>query len=195
MDLHVQRRLAAAVLKCSPSRVYFDPERLDEIKEVITKQDLRSLVGDGAIVKLHAQGVSRVRANMRKEQRKKGRQQGKGSRKGGAETHKEGKHDWMDRVRVQRAFIKQLTNNDTITKETANDVFRKSKGGFFRSKRHVKLYLEEHSLFLKGQPESVRVIPDAVTANKAAATKGQPQDDAGENQNRQKRLHAKKPGA
>ena len=172
MDLHVQRRLAASVLGCSPSRVRFDPDRLDEIKESITKQDLRSLVSDGAIMKLQAKGVSRVRANVRKEQRKKGRQSGQGSRKGGSETHKESKEDWIARIRVQRAFIKQLISHNAITPETVKDIFRKSKGGFFRSKRHIKLYLEEHALFLTGTPGTATQPSAAADTAKATLKDG-----------------------
>jgi large subunit ribosomal protein L19e len=149
MNLSVQTRLAASILHCSPRRVIFDPDRLEEIKEVITKADLRSLINDGAIRKLAEQGTSRVRARVRLVQRRKGRQSGQGSRKGKSGTHKEPKSDWIMRIRIQREFVHRLSDHESITRETRQDVLRKCKGGFFRSTRHIKLYLEEHNLFTK----------------------------------------------
>ena len=63
MRLNVQKRLGAAVLDCSSQRVRLDENRLDEIKEAITKQDIRSLINQGAIYKVPEKGTSRVRAN------------------------------------------------------------------------------------------------------------------------------------
>ena len=60
MKLNVQKRVAAGVLKCSPKRVVFDSDRLDEIKEAITKSDLRGLISDRAIVKKSIKGTSKV---------------------------------------------------------------------------------------------------------------------------------------
>ena len=42
MELKVQKRLAAQIFQCSPKRVIFNPEKLTEIKEGITKGDVRS---------------------------------------------------------------------------------------------------------------------------------------------------------
>jgi large subunit ribosomal protein L19e len=170
MNLSVQKRLAASILSCSPKRVWFDPSRLDEIKEVITKQDLRSLISDGTIRKIQAKGVSRVRANARMVQRRKGRQAGGGSRKGTANTHRDTKLDWMERVRVQRAFVAQMRGHQSISHDAAKDVLRKVKGGFFRSRRHIKLYLEEHKLFTeKAVADNTARAKTVTTAQNAAS--------------------------
>ena len=50
MQIKIQKRLAAQVLKCSESNVRLDPNRLEEIKEAITKADIKSLVKDKAII-------------------------------------------------------------------------------------------------------------------------------------------------
>ena len=47
--LDVQRRLAAQILKCGENRIRFDLERLEDIKEAITKTDIRSLINNGVI--------------------------------------------------------------------------------------------------------------------------------------------------
>jgi len=41
MKLDKKKRLAAAVLQCSEKRVVFNTERLSEIKEAITKYDIK----------------------------------------------------------------------------------------------------------------------------------------------------------
>ena len=70
MKLDNQKRLAAQMLKCSGKRVKFDTDRLDDIKEAITKVDIRGLIKDKAIIKIHSHGVSRGRARKRLEQRR-----------------------------------------------------------------------------------------------------------------------------
>ncbi|HQN90669.1 MAG TPA: 50S ribosomal protein L19e, partial [Methanoculleus sp.] len=48
-DLGNQRRMAAAILKCGVNRVWFDPERQADIEAAISRNDLRELIGEGAI--------------------------------------------------------------------------------------------------------------------------------------------------
>ncbi len=147
MELTLQKRLAASLLRCSPKRVVFNTEQLTEIKEAITKGDIRSLIKQGTIHAVQKIGISRHRAKERQQQRKKGRQRGHGSRKGTKNARLSQKGQWMDKVRLQRAFIKGLRDNERIPVNTYHILYRKVKGGFFRSLRHVKLYMEENKLF------------------------------------------------
>lgn len=149
MKLGAQKRLAGNVMKCSPKRVKFDKERLEEIKESITKADIKSLIKDNAISKVKEKGVSRVRARKRKIQKSKGRRRGPGSRKGKKTARLPRKEQWMNRVRKQREFIKELKDKKQLDVTIYRILYRKIKGGFFRSKRHVKLYLTENSLVRK----------------------------------------------
>lgn len=149
MELNVQKRLAAQVLKCSPKRVTFDGERLTEIKEGITKGDIRSLIKQGAIQVVQKKGISRLRAKERQSQRKKGRQRGHGSRKGTKNARLSQKGQWMNRVRLQREFLRELKTKKLVESETYQTLYMKSKGGFFRSIRHMKIYMTENKLFGK----------------------------------------------
>lgn len=146
MKLSVQKRLAADVLNCSPKRVHFVPDRAAEIKEAITKADIRSLVGEGLIYKEQEQGVSRVRARHRANQRKKGLQRGPGKRKGKQTAIVPRKTAWMTKIRVQRGFIQELKEKGLVNQESYKNLYRKAKGGFFRNKRHIKIYIQEHNL-------------------------------------------------
>ena len=42
--------------------------------------------------------------------------------------------------------MKYLREKEIIEKKVYRDLYLKSKGGFFRSKRHLKLYIDEHGL-------------------------------------------------
>lgn len=148
MELKVQKRLAAQIFDCSPDRVVFAEDRLDDIKQAITKRDLRLLIGDGAITKKPTNATSKVRARKIKVQKSKGRRKGEGSRKGKFNTHFNSKKTWMNTIRVKRAFLKLLLEKKLIDRKSYRDLYLKSKGGYFRSKRHIKLYLDEHDLIL-----------------------------------------------
>ena len=67
--LDVQRRLAAQMLKCGKNRVKFDPDSLEEIKEAITKADIRGLIGKRIISKKRLLNTSIFWARKRKEQK------------------------------------------------------------------------------------------------------------------------------
>jgi len=149
MRLTLQKRLSARVMSCSEKRVIFDPARLEDIKEAITKTDIRLLVGEGAIKEKPKKGVSRVRANKRRVQRRKGLRKGEGRRKGKATAREPKKKIWMNKIRAQRKFIRHLKDNQLIKPEIFKQLYTKSKGGFFRSINHIKLYINENKLLLK----------------------------------------------
>lgn len=151
MKIKVQKRLAGSVLKTSPKKIRLDPDRLDDIKEAITKADIKGLVDEGVIIKKKIKGVSRVNARKIQEQKSKGRRKGQGSRKGKATARQPKKKVWMAKIRLQRNFIRELKEANLITNSTYNDLYSKSKGGFFRSKRHIKLYIEEQNLVIKNE--------------------------------------------
>jgi len=146
MKLDTQKRLAAQIFKCSKNRIRFEEDRLEDIKEAITKADIRALVIDKAISRKNKKGISRVRVKKRNIQRRKGKQKGYGKRKGKKTARLPKKKDWMDRIRLQRAFLRYLKEKKLINNKTFRDLYKKSKGGFFRSKRHMNIYLEEHDL-------------------------------------------------
>ena len=145
-ELQFQRRLAASLMKCSKKRIRFDSEDLEEIREAITKDSVRDLIREGLISRKPVKGISRGRARKRAVQKRKGRQRGPGSRKGKRTARLPKKLAWANRVRPQRAFIKELREKGYITPTIYRMLYHKVKGGFFRSRRHVKLYIEEQKL-------------------------------------------------
>jgi large subunit ribosomal protein L19e len=149
MNLKKQKGVVARMLGVGLDRVWLDPNRLDEIKEAITKADLRSLVGDKAIQIKQKKGISRVRSRKILKQKRKGRRKGAGSRKGKIGARIKRKRIWINKVRLQREFIKDLKNKDYITSKIYRELRNKIKGAFFRSKRHIKVFVEGRGLIKK----------------------------------------------
>jgi large subunit ribosomal protein L19e len=147
MNLKTQKRIAAKVLKCSPKRVVLDQASSQDIKEAITRADIKNLVSSNLIVKLQKKNNSRSRIRKNMIQKRKGRRSGPGSRKGKHGARVSSKGLWMIKVRLQRSFIKELKDKTLIEATTYRNLYSKVKGGYFRNKRHIKLYLEEQSLF------------------------------------------------
>jgi large subunit ribosomal protein L19e len=149
MMLSVQKRLAAGIFKCSPKRVVFDTEKLSEIKEAITKTDMRGLIEHGAIIMLPERGISRSRTRKAQDQKKKDHRKGHGSRKGKAGARTNSKTVWVNKVRLQRKYLQALRTKKIVDATQFFEIYRKIKGGFFRSKRHMELYLTERGIVKK----------------------------------------------
>lgn len=133
-------------MKCGEHRIRFDQDRLEDIKEAITKTDVRALISSGAISRKRLLNTSRYWARRRKEQKSYGKQKGFGSRKGKKTARLDPKAAWINKVRLQRAFIKSLRDSSRLALQDYHELYMKSKGGFFRSLRHLKLYTNERGM-------------------------------------------------
>lgn len=149
MKLNNQKRMVADMLGIGLERVKLDASRASDIKEAITKADLRALIKDNAIKILPKRGTSRVRVRKILKQKRRGRRSGRGSKKGKQRAIVSKKRAWINKIRIQRNFIKEIRDKKLISTKTYRMVYKKISGGFFRSKGHIKLYLEEQKLFQK----------------------------------------------
>ena len=154
--LAMQKRLAARCLGVSVNRIRINYAALEnlgmtpaEFKESITKADMRKYLKNGLLTVIAKQGVSRGRARFRHQQKKKGRHRGMGSKKGTRSARYDTKLLWMSQIRSQRELLKSLRESNVITQDIFKQLYRKASGGFFRSRRHIRLYLEEHELMSK----------------------------------------------
>ena len=138
--------LAGKILKVSPKKVKFKLDALEDIKKAITRSDLRGLIAVGKVTKDKKSQHSRAGARKIASQKKKGRRKGKGSKKGTKNSIISRKEKWMTKVRTQRVFLKELREKGIVSKTNYQSLYRKSSGGYFRNKRHIKLYLAEHNL-------------------------------------------------
>lgn len=148
MKLETQKRIASEILKCSPDKIWLDPEQETSIKEAITNIDIKNLIKKGVIAKKKIPEQSRGRARKLHIQKVKGRRAGKGSRKGSPNARLKDKTEWMNKIRSLRELLNELKGKELITAQTYRNLYSKAKGGFFRNKRHIKLYISERDLLV-----------------------------------------------
>jgi len=139
-----KKRLAARILKTSPNKVKFAQDSLEEIRKAITGSDLRGLIAVGKITEDKSNYHSRAGARKLASQRKKGRR--KKVRKGGINSSVSKKEKWMSKIRVQRELLKKMRDGSLLSKSNYRVLYYKAKGGYFRNKRHLKLYITEQKL-------------------------------------------------
>ncbi|MAG07836.1 50S ribosomal protein L19e [Candidatus Woesearchaeota archaeon] len=149
MKQNIQKRLAAQILKCSTKRVKLDKERLEDIKKAITKANVKSLIKEKAIKRKPVKGISKSRVRKNKAQKRKGRQRGYGSRKGTKNIRLGKKRRWVNLVRAQRKLLKDIKERGLISKQSYRGLYLRVNSGFFRNRRHIKLYIGEQNLLEK----------------------------------------------
>jgi len=137
VNLTLQKRLAAVILKVGRTRVWLDPEKMDDIKNAITRADVRKLINRGYI--------KATREKIKKSKPKKKRR-GVGSRKGAAGTRLSSKRKWINTVRPLRKMIKELRDTNKINKATYRKLYLSIKAGTFRSRTHLRLYLQQRGI-------------------------------------------------
>ena len=146
MKLTNQKRLAADIMKIGKSRVWINPERVEDVEEVITRAEIRGLINDGVIQALPQKGISRGRARIRQIKKKKGLRRGHGSRSGGKTSLLSKKKRWAIKIRAIRKRLKVLVDSRVIQRSTYRRLYLLSKGGVFDNVRQVEQYIEANQL-------------------------------------------------
>lgn len=129
--------MAAKILKCGLSKVWIDPAS-EKVKKAVTRKDIRNLIKEGLIA---AKSKKQKHAAAKKEKRR-----GFGSRKGSAAARAGKKQAWLKIIRPQRLLLKQIRAKKSIDAKTYKKIYLMVKGGSFRSKKHLLMYLREHGL-------------------------------------------------
>jgi len=127
MQLSKKKALAAKVLDVGKERVIFSTENLPEIKEAITRQDIRDLVSSGAI------SIRPIRGRKKVIRRKHRRRTGKVKQK-----VKKKKEDYVIMTRKLRKFAKHLLKTNQIENEKYKEVRKRIRARKFKGKRHLK---------------------------------------------------------
>jgi large subunit ribosomal protein L19e len=148
-DLSNQRRLASKVLECGLDRVWLNPEASEEIASAITREDIRGLIETGTIKAKPVKGVSRGRARALAAKRKYGHCKGHGSRKGKKGARTPSKELWIKKIRALRRRLKELRADGALDKSVYCRLYRKAKGGEYRSVSHLNSHLESEKLLKK----------------------------------------------
>lgn len=137
----LQKKLAAKILKVGESKVWLNPASTKDIEAAITKIDVRKLIKKGMVKAL----PEKVRMPREKVKRKKG----PGRRKGAKGAIVTSKQRWISTVRPLRRMLSELRASGQIDKQTYRKIYLLVKGGMFRSRSHLKIYLEQHDLLKK----------------------------------------------
>ena len=130
MKLDKKKILASKALNVGARRIQFDINRLDEIKEAITRQDIKDLHSSGAIKIKEIKG-------RRKAVKRKRRRIGKVKLK----VNKR-KQEYVKITRKLRAYIKELKSQGKIDNVKFKDLRKSIRNSEFNSKRNLKETLQ-----------------------------------------------------
>lgn len=155
MNLEKKKRLAARTFGVGVERIIFHPGRIDEIKEAITKQDMRDLMEAKAIM------IKEIKGKLKHVRRKTKIRAGKIKKRVG--TRKE---DYAKLTRKLRRFAKQLKLQERITLEQYNDIRKQIKSKLFRSKSHFKEIVKIEQSKKTGKKTSKKITKKKVEDKK-----------------------------
>ena len=128
MNLGKKKALAARTFGVGESRIEFVTPRLEEIKEAITKQDIRDLYKEGAI------RIKNIKGRKTRFGKKKKRSTGNVRKK----VNKRKK----EYVLATRKLRKHLSDNKKkMTTKEAKEIRKKIRNRFFKSKSHLQNYI------------------------------------------------------
>lgn len=149
MELDQVKRIAADVMKVGLGRVKI--VNTEQSLQAMTKDDIRALVRKGFIQKRKIKGGSRVRARKIATQKSKGRRKGRGKRKGAAGSRVKSKKVWMKGIRALRIELIKMKPN--LKSGAYRKLYNMAKGGYFRSKNHLRMYVKEKKLMKEKKVE------------------------------------------
>ena len=129
MDLSKKKKLAKRTLNVGEDRIVFLESRLEEIKDAITKQDIRDLLKSGAI-------MIKERKGRRKVQRRRSRSTGNIRRKARGK-----KREYIILTRKLRRYLKSQASKGKLPKENLTNMRKKIRNREFRSAAHIKEYI------------------------------------------------------
>lgn len=119
------------------NRIRFEPDKLDDVADSITRENMRSLIKNGVIWTVRQRGTSRARAKAKLSIRRK-HGTGAGSKKGKRSARVGKKQVYVKRIRAMRYYLKILKDRNDITRGTYWVIYKKVNGGQVRSLAHLR---------------------------------------------------------
>jgi large subunit ribosomal protein L19e len=130
MNLLKKKKLAARTFGVGINRVLFIDSRKNEIKEAITKQDMRDLRNSGAII---------VKEIMGRRKNVPGKSRGFGKIRMKVNRRKE---KYVSLTRKLRRYLSTMKKEGKISKDEYKSLRNLIKNSFFKSKSHLKSHME-----------------------------------------------------
>ncbi len=129
MKLDKKKQLAANTLGVGKERIVFNPERLDEIREAITRRDFLDMLQSKSLF---------VREHVGRRTRKKRRKRGPGKVK----KKKVGrKRSYLLLTRKLRRYLTELLKQERLSKDEYQHFRKQIKARMFKSKSHLQSFL------------------------------------------------------
>lgn len=129
MNFRSKKELAARTFGVGKSRIMFMESRKDEIKEAITKQDMRDLAANGAIM------IKEIKGRKKIEKRKK-RSVGNVRQKVNVR-----KKRYVILTRRLRGYLKSISSR--ISRDEIKKIRKKIRNSEFKNKSDIKQYVGE----------------------------------------------------
>ncbi|GKY94536.1 60S ribosomal protein L19C [Mayamaea pseudoterrestris] len=165
INLKLQKRLAASVLKCGRRKIWLDPNEINDIALANSRRNITKLARDGMIIKKPNVVHSRARVQLRNEAKRKGRHTGTGKRRGTANARLPFKVLWMRRQRVLRRLLKKMRDAKKIDKHIYHSLYMLAKGNQFKNKRVLTETIHD----MKSVKAKEKSIQEQVDARKTRA--------------------------
>jgi large subunit ribosomal protein L19e len=137
VNLKKKRELVSRMLGVGSNRIRFEPDKLDDISDSITRENLRGLIKNGSIWTEKPKGTSRARAQAKRQIKKK-HGMGEGSKKGKKTARMGKKQIHVKRVRSMRYHLKVLKDRNDLNSETFWTLYKKVNGNQVRSLSHLR---------------------------------------------------------
>ncbi len=151
MNLRAKKQLAAKTFGVGKERIIFVKERLDEIKESITKQDMRDLQKDGAI------RIKEIKGRKKNENKKRRRSVGNVRKKVNIR-----KKNYVIMTRKLRKHLRDMKKKGELSREEIKKIRKKIRNKAFKSKAHLKEHIRQENKFsapeMQKKPDKARKL-------------------------------------
>ena len=131
MNLGKKKALTARTFDIGKERIIFIKSRLEDIKEAITKQDIKDLHKDGAILIKNIKGRTK---NLKKKVRRS-----TGNIKKKVKTRK---RDYVIMTRKLRKYVSELRKQNRLTLEESKEIRKKIRNKIYKSLANLKEHIK-----------------------------------------------------